>query len=214
MEKRALRMFLGDFEIGLKSMTKEDLGELFLFIMDFHLHGDENGIKESLQPTWFMLREHIRRQQAYSAGQSEYGKQGGRPSKGLERVDKGSKGLESSESYSESKSKSNIKKNIKKKEKKFEPPSIESVTKYADSRYVNFGSRVFFDYYEASEWIDSIGNPVKSWKGKVITWAKRDGVKILPPVESARLYDGQCVSCGSMTEIDSINRTCKKCKGL
>ncbi|MFQ9738865.1 MAG: hypothetical protein ACLR06_14920 [Christensenellaceae bacterium] len=31
-------------------------------------------------------------------------------------------------------------------------------------------AKKFFDYFEAGEWHDSEGKPVKAWKQKFITW--------------------------------------------
>ena len=32
----------------------------------------------------------------------------------------------------------------------------------------------FFEYYEAGDWKDSKGSPVKNWKQKLISWEKHD----------------------------------------
>jgi hypothetical protein len=54
--------------------------------------------------------------------------------------------------------------------KGFTPPTIEEVIEYCASRGNNVDPYKFFDFYDAGEWIDSNGKPVKSWKQKVITW--------------------------------------------
>lgn len=72
------------------------------------------------------------------------------------------------------KSKNNnvIKRNNKKKResKPFVPPTLEEVQAYCRERNNNVDAKKFFDYFVASDWIDSKGNPVRNWKQKVITW--------------------------------------------
>lgn len=65
-------------------------------------------------------------------------------------------------------SKSNSKK--KRESKPFVPPTLEEVKKYCIERNNNVDAKKFFDYFDASDWVDSKGNPVRNWKQKVITW--------------------------------------------
>ena len=202
--KKKFHMFLQDFSSAFIHLNNEKLGMIFRWIISYYMTGEEPEVEGVDLFIWDMIKEDQKKQDEFNNGEEP-------------KVRKEPK------VHKEQKVPSYpilsppipiIKKNIKKKENKFEPPSLESVIQYADSRYVNFGSRDFFEYYEALDWTDTTGKPVKSWKGKVITWAKRDEIKRIMPEETARLYDGQCVSCGSLTEIDSIKRTCKECKGL
>lgn len=54
--------------------------------------------------------------------------------------------------------------------KRFTPPTLEEVEAYCKERKNNVDAKKFFDFYDASEWVDSKGNQVKNWKQKVITW--------------------------------------------
>ena len=56
------------------------------------------------------------------------------------------------------------------KKKTFVPPSLEDVEKYCKERKNQVDAKKFYDYFSASDWIDSKGNPVRNWKQKVITW--------------------------------------------
>lgn len=56
--------------------------------------------------------------------------------------------------------------------KAFTPPSLEDVKAYCQSRHNGVNPQRFFDYYQASDWHDASGKPVKNWKQKVITWEK------------------------------------------
>ena len=60
---------------------------------------------------------------------------------------------------------------IKKSTRKpFTPPTLEEIKAYCLERKNNVDAKKFFDYFSASDWHDSKGNKVKSWKQKVITW--------------------------------------------
>ena len=59
------------------------------------------------------------------------------------------------------------------KVKRFTPPSLEEVKAYAASRGDKVDPQKFYDYYTEGHWKDSKGNPVKSWKQKMITWESR-----------------------------------------
>lgn len=56
------------------------------------------------------------------------------------------------------------------KKKPFVPPTLEEVEAYCKERNNNVDAKKFFDFFTASDWVDSKGNPVHSWKQKVITW--------------------------------------------
>lgn len=60
--------------------------------------------------------------------------------------------------------------NNKRKKKPFVPPTLEEIEAYCKERKNNVDAKKFFDYFNASDWIDSKGNPVRSWKQKIITW--------------------------------------------
>ena len=61
------------------------------------------------------------------------------------------------------------------KRKRFTPPTLEEVTAYCKERHNNVDPQKFFDYYSEGEWKDAKGNPVRSWKQKVLTWERENG---------------------------------------
>ncbi len=61
----------------------------------------------------------------------------------------------------------------KKTRKPFTPPTREEVEKYCKERNNGVDAKKFFDFYDAADWIDSKGNPVRNWKQKVITWESK-----------------------------------------
>lgn len=58
--------------------------------------------------------------------------------------------------------------------KRFAPPSLDEVRTYCKQRNSSVDAERFFDYFEASGWVDSKGNHVRNWKQKVITWEGRE----------------------------------------
>lgn len=64
------------------------------------------------------------------------------------------------------------KKPEKKPTKRFVPPTLEEVQVYCRERNNNVDAKQFYDYFSVSDWYDSKGQKVKSWKQKVITWEK------------------------------------------
>lgn len=64
-----------------------------------------------------------------------------------------------------------------KREKQFIPPTLDEVRAYCLERKNNVDPERFFDYFDASGWVDSEGKKVRNWKQKVITW-ESNGKKI------------------------------------
>lgn len=58
----------------------------------------------------------------------------------------------------------------KEPEKEFIPPTLEEITAYCEDRHSPINPKTFFDYFSASNWIDSRGSPVKNWKQRIIAW--------------------------------------------
>lgn len=58
----------------------------------------------------------------------------------------------------------------KRGQKRFIPPTLEEVRAYCNERKNNVDPQRFYDYFTASNWYDSKGHKVKSWKQKIITW--------------------------------------------
>lgn len=53
-------------------------------------------------------------------------------------------------------------------------PSLEEIEAYISEKGLIVDSKRFFDYFDASDWVDSKGNPVRNWKQKLITWSKNN----------------------------------------
>ena len=61
--------------------------------------------------------------------------------------------------------------------KTFVPPSLEEIQAYCRERNNKVDAKKFYDYFTVSDWYDSKGNKVKSWKQKVITWENNNNNK-------------------------------------
>ena len=70
-----------------------------------------------------------------------------------------------------------IEKDKKKNKKVFTPPTLEEVKAYIKEKGYAVDAEFFYKYYSEGNWIDGKGNPVRNWKQKLITWAKKDEPK-------------------------------------
>lgn len=57
---------------------------------------------------------------------------------------------------------------------RFVPPTLEEVKAYCKSRSSSVNPARFFEYYDEGGWVDSKGQPVKSWKQKLLTWEHKE----------------------------------------
>ena len=85
-----------------------------------------------------------------------------------------------SNSYSETRARSST--------RKFTPPSLQDVIDYVASRNSVVDAQRFWDYFDTSGWVDSLGRPVRNWKQKVITWEGKDKDR-LPPSDNRNSVD-------------------------
>jgi len=64
---------------------------------------------------------------------------------------------------------------------KFIPPSLQDVKAFfKDKGYNEIGAKKAWDYYEAGNWHDSKGTPVKNWKQKLMGVWFKDEYKLQP----------------------------------
>lgn len=72
----------------------------------------------------------------------------------------------------------NIPKGILYKEKSKKRPSLDEIVEYAKLRNLtHVDCDYFYNYFNDSNWIDSKGREVHSWKQKILTWEKREKKK-------------------------------------
>ena len=73
------------------------------------------------------------------------------------------------------------------------PPSLEEIKQYVSDKNLNVDPEFFYTCFSESDWVDSKGDPVKSWKQKLLTWHKRetDNNDNRRASERSRYRDGQ-----------------------
>ncbi|MBR4003855.1 MAG: hypothetical protein IKI95_07410, partial [Clostridia bacterium] len=54
----------------------------------------------------------------------------------------------------------------------------------AKQRNSNVNPKDFFDFFEAGEWVDSKGEPVRNWKQKFLTWENMQHNKTRKPTKA------------------------------
>lgn len=62
----------------------------------------------------------------------------------------------------------------KRKQKPFVAPTVEQVSAYCAEKSLRLDPVRFVQYYEAADWTDSKGKPVKNWKQKALMWEGGD----------------------------------------
>jgi len=76
------------------------------------------------------------------------------------------------------------------KRTKFTPPSLEEVKAYCKERNNSVDAEQFYDYYNAGNWMDSNGTPVKNWRQKMIAvWEKKGQAMKASPSAPAELAE-------------------------
>ena len=63
-----------------------------------------------------------------------------------------------------------VKSNANKKQTKFIPPTYEQIVEYINDNKLDVDADFFYKFFTEGDWKDSKGNPVKSWKQKLLTW--------------------------------------------
>lgn len=76
------------------------------------------------------------------------------------------------------------KKENKKENNKFTPPTVDEIEEFCKERNNGVDAKRVYDYYSSADWKDSKGNPIRSWKQKIIAvWEKpKENVKAVGKV--------------------------------
>ena len=54
-------------------------------------------------------------------------------------------------------------------------PTLEEIEEYISEKNLNVDAKKFYEYFDAGDWLDSKGKPVRNWKQKIITWSNNNG---------------------------------------
>ena len=71
----------------------------------------------------------------------------------------------------------------------YNPPSLDDVVAYCESRNSSVNPKQFYDYFTTGNWKDSKGNPVINWKQKLITWERHDPKPQAVEDDTVPVYD-------------------------
>lgn len=58
--------------------------------------------------------------------------------------------------------------------KKYIPPTIEECKEYAISKNMIIDVDYFYEFYEAGEWHNKKGEPIKNWKQEMLSWNRQE----------------------------------------
>ena len=62
--------------------------------------------------------------------------------------------------------------------KAFVPPTLSEVRAYVREKRLPIDPATFHAYFEAGDWHDGNGKPVRNWKQKAITWGSKNGTRV------------------------------------
>lgn len=176
---------------SLEPFGDAERGRLFTAMLVYSKSGEELQLSGNERYIWPTLRGMIDRDKWKYAGNCETnrenGKKGGRPPKpnGFQKnrtvFSETEKTQEEEKEEEKDKDKDKGKEeDIKTRKARFTPPTLQDVQDYARQRNSPLDPVRFFEYFDAGNWVDSNGKPVRNWKQKFITWeehAKRDAGK-------------------------------------
>ena len=176
-----------DYLDAVEPLGDAEKGRLFTSLLEYAKTGVAPQLSGNERFLFPMMKAQVDRDRAsyeeLSDHRSKAGKQGGRP-RGQEKAnafDEKQTKAKKANAFSESKKsydKDNdddydYDKDVKEKSKRkteFVPPTLQEVVDYCKERGNQVDPKRFWDYFNASGWVDSKGNNVRSWKQKIITW--------------------------------------------
>lgn len=176
-----------------EKLTDQELGRLFRALMQFSETGElqELAGRESIAFD-FIADDIARAKDAYDAkcrkNKSNIEK---RYATGeYERIETNTGVYETYQNKSKNKDKSKDKtpKGVSDTRTRFVPPTLEEVTEYAQQRNSPVDPVAFWEYFNAGEWRDSKGEPVRNWKQKLITWEKHEPKRQEQPKSFADMW--------------------------
>lgn len=164
-------------------LADDAIGRLVRAMIEYKAYGESPELDGDERFVWPAIKrdidESIKANEDFSRKQSENGKKGGRPKKQTVIAESQEKPKNPS-LFSESQKTYGLRtmdyglgtmdKGIRTKANII-PPTVEEVIAYAETKLIpkDFSIR-FYDYYDAGDWIDSEGKPVRSWKQKLTMW--------------------------------------------
>ena len=177
---------------SLKPYSDAECGRLFRAALMYSATGEAEEFRGNERFIWPTIQGMIDRDRAAydakCASRAENGKKGGRPSKANgfpENLKKQMVFCESKKSQEKEKEEDKDKEkekedlpegsiNCARTRERFIPPTLEEVREYCRERDLTVDPDAFYTYFSEGGWVDAKGQKVKSWKQKLLTWARFD----------------------------------------
>lgn len=182
-------VFYRSFYDAAKNIPKDSQLELYSALFEYAFNGEEPEFSDGIAKAMFVLiKPNIDSANARYQANYENGKKGGRPkAKPKENPNRSKRKPNRNPDKTEAKAKPNLNVDVDEdvdvnvnedvdvdkntpKRGRFGPPTLEEIKAYCAQRKNSVDPEKFYDYFTASNWYDSKGNKVKSWKQKIITW--------------------------------------------
>lgn len=172
------------------ALDDAEKGRLFIAILTYAKNGEIPDLPGREAVLFPVFKAVLDRDAEKRRTNSENGSRGGRGNKANESGQKQNKANES-----EPKATKDIRQKTEDKRRKTEdgvktrteratPPTLESVTEYAEQRGSTVDPKQFWEYYNTGGWKDAKGNPVRNWKQKFLTWEKHETPKGAAPARA------------------------------
>jgi len=162
--------FYRSYYDAIRSIPKKEQAAVLLAICAYALDNEEPKLSGTASALFTLIRPTLDtgRKKALGGQRGTPKKDGAKTS---ERCGKDSANEKEEEKEREIERENECsKESTKEKRAKFIPPTLEQVEAYCKERGNSVDPKRFFDYFNASGWVDGKGNKVRNWKQKVITW--------------------------------------------
>lgn len=187
MAKQYLKIFT-DFATALDPLQDAEVGRLFKAMLQYAETGEVPSLSGNERFVWPTAKLNIDRSRAAYQSMCERNKKNiakrydslPEATKAYETLPVVTSGYQSKEEKEKDKDKEKEKKKESvngklKRPTAFVPPTLQEVEEYARSRNSSVDPKRFWDYFNAGDWKDAKGQPVRSWKQKFITWESKSG---------------------------------------
>jgi len=168
-----------DYLDAIEPLGDAERGRLFTALLEYARSGEVPQLGGNERFLFPMMKAQLDRDAATSADLSEKRAAAGSKSKQTKQLlayeaNDSNCTQDKEEDKEEDKEKD---KDEKRTRARFVPPTLEEVTEYVVQRNSPVDPRKFWEYFNAGDWKDSKGQPVRNWKQKLLTWEKYDAPK-------------------------------------
>jgi len=168
-----IKLFV-DYLDAIEPLGDAERGRLFTALLEYARTGEAPQLGGNERFIFPMMKAQLDRDAAASAELSEKRSAAASKSKQTKQVQAIATHVCNSTQDKEKEKDKDKEEDKKNKRTRFVPPTIEEVEAYVMERGSSVDPRKFWEYFNAGEWKDAKGNPVRNWKQKLLTWEKYD----------------------------------------